>query len=297
MKLTPLKWYVILTVIAIGLALGLPPDPQTLQHLHTSTVAYRIAIAALLIPYALIWYASFYAFAKLQEYSRPLTGTKDGKAFHKITIGIGTLAFSLIVPTIISLILNNIAAHHHGFKTTAIITNNYLGLYPGLLAFVLLNNGTRALLHTTHSWARKFDLRLHFIWFLLLSVVFSHLAIENSYRDDPYHLSVVLLILTVIVPYLYGWVIGLLSAYNLRLYATAVPGILYKRAIKRFATGITITIIASILIQFVSITITQRLSSSLGAVLLIDYGLLIVVGVGLLLVALGAKRLKKIEEV
>jgi hypothetical protein len=72
---------------------------------------------------------------------------------------------------------------------------------------------------------------------------------------------------------------------------------LYKRAIRLFASGITVVILGSIAIQFVSITITQRLSDSLGAVLLIDYGLLIIVTIGLFLMAFGTKQLQKIEEV
>jgi uncharacterized protein YacL len=138
---SPLTWFVVMTLIAVGLALGLPPDPQAVHQLHTTQAAYRLAIAALLVPYILIWYSSFYAFAKLREYSKPLKNTKDGAAFHKITVGMGVLAFSLVVPTIISLILAEVAAQHSSFKAASVIINNYLGLLPGLLAFLLLYNG------------------------------------------------------------------------------------------------------------------------------------------------------------
>lgn len=295
-RLTPITWFILLTVIAIGLALGLPPDPHAVHQLHTSAAAYRLAIAALLIPYILIWFASFYAFAKLQEYSRPLKGTKDGAAFHKITIGMGAVAFSLVVPTIISLILNNIAVHQPSFKVASIIINNYLGLYPGLLAFLLLFNGTRLLLRTVRGSTQRLDLRWHAPWFFLLCVVFSHLAIENQYRSHPYHLSLWLLIVTFIVPYLYGWMVGLLSAYELRWYAKTVKGLLYRQAVKQIAHGIAIVIFGSIAIQFVNITLAQRLDNSLGSVLLVDYGLLVIVAVGLILMALGTKKLKLIEE-
>jgi hypothetical protein len=297
-KLTPITCFLILAIIAIGLALGLSPDPHAVRQLHTSAGAYRLAIAALLIPYVLIWYASFYTFGKLRDYSEPLKGTKDGAAFQKITVAMGVLAFSLVIPTILSLILNNIAAHHESFKAASVIIDNYLGLFPGLLAFLLLYNGARMLRRTaSRGRAQKLDLRWHAPWFLLLSVLFSHLTIDNYYRSHPYHLTLWLLIVTFIVPYLYGWVVGLLSAYDLWLYAKAVPGLLYKRAIRLFASGITVVILGSIAIQFVSITITQRLSDSLGAVLLIDYGLLIIVTIGLFLMAFGTKQLQKIEEV
>lgn len=295
-KLTPMKWFVILAVIAIGLALGLPPDPGSLKELHATATAYRLAVATLLIPYMLIWYTSFYAFAKLQEYSAPLKDTKDGAGFRRITFGMGTLAFSLVVPTIISLILNNIASHHHGFKPAAVIIDNYLGLFPGLVAFWLLLSGARKLLTTVRGKTQQLDLRWHAPWFLLLSVVFSRLVLENQFRWHPYHLGVWLLVLTFIVPFLYGWVVGLLSAYSLNVYANSVKGSLYQIAIKRFAAGISVTIMGSIAIQFVNITLAQRINKSLGIVLLIDYCLLIIIAIGLILMAVGTNKLKKIEE-
>lgn len=297
-RLTPITWFVILTIITVGLALGLPPDPQAVHQLHTTSAAYRLAIAVLLIPYILIWYASFYAFAKLQEYSRPIKSAKDGAAFHKMTAGVGTLAFSLVVPTTLSLILNNISAHNSSFTAASIIINNYLGLFPGMLAFLLIYNGARMLVGTVRTKTmRKFDLRYQAPWFLLLAVTFAHLTIENEYRYHPYHLPIWLLVVTFIVPFLYGWMVGLLSAYDLRTYAKSVNGQLYKQAVKQFANGITVLIIASIAIQFVNIVLAQRLSKSLGSILIADYILLIIAGIGLVLMALSTKKLKLIEEI
>jgi hypothetical protein len=293
---TPLTWFVILSLLTIALALGLPPDPHAVRELHTSAVAYRVAIAVLLIPYIVIWYTSFYTFSKLRDYTKPLKGTKDGDAFHKITLGMGLLSFSLVIPTTISLLLTSIAAHHESFKATSIIIDNYLGLYPGLIAFLVMFNGARQLLRTVKGGSEQIDLRWHAPWFLLLSVVFSHLAIENYYHSHPYHLNLNILIVTIIVPYLYGWMVGLLCAYQLRLYARTVKGLMYRQAVRRFANGIAVAIAGSVAIQFVNITLAQRLSKSLGAVLLADYLLLIVVAVGLILMALGTKKLKQIEE-
>ena len=296
-KLSPLNWFVILAVLAVGLALGLPPDPHSIHQLHTTASAYRLAVAALIIPYVLIWYAAFYAFGKLVEYSRHIKGTKDGAAFQKMSVGMGVLAFSLVVPTIVALILGNIAMHYPAFKPVATIIDNYIAVFSGMIAFLLIYNGARLLLRTVSASIKKFDLRWHIPWFLLLAVVFSHLTIENQYRSHPYHISLWLLIVTFIVPYLYGWSVGLLSTYDLNVYAKAVRGSLYRRAIKQFANGIAVTILGSIAIQFTNITLAQRIDRSLGAVLLVDYGLLIIIAAGLALMALGTKKLKQIEEI
>jgi len=297
-RLTPINWFVVLTVIAVALALGLPPDPHAITQLHTSLTAYRLAVAVLLIPYVIIWYASFYAFAKLQEYSRPLKHTKDGAAFHILTIGMGTLAFGLVVPTIISLSLNGFAAHHQSFHPTAVVIANYLTLIPGVMAFLILYNGARILIGTTDGKAHHPDLRWHGPWFLLLAVTFARLAIQNQYQSNPYHLSNIwILVVTYIVPYLYGWMVGLLSAYTLNVYAKTVKGLLYKRGVKQFANGIAITVWGSIAIQFVNAAVAQRINHSLGLVLLSDYVLLTIVLVGLVLMALGTRKLKSIEEI
>ena len=294
---TPLNWFVILAVLAVGLALGLPPDPHAIHQLHTTATSFRLAIAALLIPYILIWYAAFYAFGKLVEYARHLKGTKDGEGFYKMTLGMGVLAFSLVVPAIVSLTLHRIAVHNPAFRPEATIIANYVNIFPGVAAFLLLLNGARALLRTAPGAAQRFDLRWHTAWFLLLAVVFSHLTIENQYQSNPYHLSLWILIVTIIVPYLYGWAVGLMSAYDLNVYSKAVRGSLYRRAIKQFANGIAVAILGSIAIQFTNITIGQRIDKSLSAVLLADYMLLIIIAAGLALMALGTKKLKQIEEI
>jgi hypothetical protein len=109
-------WFIILVVITCGLALGLPPDPQTMQQLHISSVVYRIATLALLIPYVVIWYAAFYACAKLKEYSQTIRCSEDGKAFRNIMIGMGVLAFGQIVPTAVLQVTQHIDSQHQGLK-------------------------------------------------------------------------------------------------------------------------------------------------------------------------------------
>ena len=296
-KPTPLTWFYILAVLAIALALGLPPDPKHLAELHTDSFSYRLAVASILVPYALIWFAGFYAFEKLQQYSKPLKGTKDGDAFRKITRGMGALAFSLVVPTIISLILKAIVVHNRDFEIPSIIITHYLALVPGLVSFFLLYNGARALLNTVNGRVRRPDIRWHAAWFLLLSVVFTHIAIQNHFQANPYHMPLVVLMVTIIVPYLYGWVVGLLCAYDLYVYGDMVKGVLYRRAMKQFAAGILIAIIASIAIQFINTTLLQQIKDSLGAILIFNYCLLAVIATGLVLIALGTKKLKLMEEV
>src|SRR6266496_2296176 len=98
-----LQWYAILLVVATVLALTLPPDPATLQTLHISTPEYRLTIVTLLLPLAVIWFAAFYAYAKLKDYAKHLFANREGKGYKKIATGLGVLAFGLAIPTILGL--------------------------------------------------------------------------------------------------------------------------------------------------------------------------------------------------
>lgn len=297
-KLTPMVWFSILAVITCGLALGLPPDPHTLQQLHISSLAYRIAIVVLLIPYGIIWYAAFYAFAKLKEYVRPIKDFADGKAFHSIMVGMGVLAFELILTTTVSLVLGTIASHHAGFKPANTIINNYLGLAGGIVAFLYINNGTHALTKLSKDWPGLAGIRTSAVLFIALVTTFTYLVINyHTQHHDVYYLNTPLLITTFIMPNLFGWFIALLSAYEFGLYAKFAKGVLYRRALRQFAQGITIGITGSVAGQFLNNTfVAAKLSHSLGALLLAEYALLAFIVAGLGLIALGTKKLKMIEE-
>ena len=295
-KLTKTTWFVFLLVVTVGLALLLPPDPQALKQFHSSAAQYRLAIAVLLVPYIFIWYASYYAFAKLQEYTHSFKGP-ERSGFKRIKAGMGVLAYGLIVGTAISLILNFIAVHHQGFKTPVLIINNYFNMLLPLVTFLLMGFGSRALLSSIKTRIKNYDLRIYGLGFVILSALFAYLAVTNQAAHNAYHMNVYVLIITLIAPYMYVWLLGMLSSYELLLYAKYVKGVLYQQAVRRFAQGIAVVIIADVAIQFVTTTLIPRYENSLGAILLIDYILLFVLIAGLVLMARGTKQLNKIEVV
>jgi hypothetical protein len=258
---------------------------------------YRVAILALLIPYGIIWYAAFYAFAKLKEYSGAIHGSEDGKAFRNIMIGTGILAYGLIVPTAASLVMQNIASHHHGFKPASVIIANYLGLLAALGAFIYINNGTHLLTKLSKNRPSLGGIRTFVLLYITLAVVFTYLVMSYHVKHNVYHLGTLLLITTLVIPALFAWFIGLLGAYQFGLYAKFAKGLLYRHALRQFSYGIVLVIAGSVANQFVVNTFAEKVSDSLGAVLLADYTLLAVIATGLIMMALGTKKLKKIEEV
>lgn len=296
-KLTPMVWFAILALVTSGLALGLPPDPHTLHQLHISSFAYRIAILGLLIPYGVIWYMAFYAYAKLKEYARTIKGFDDGKAFRYIMIGMGILAFGLVLPMSISLVLGTIAAHHQGFKAAAVIIDNYMGLAVALAAFLSLNNGSHLLAKLSKNHLGLGEQRMLAFLFISLAAAFTCLVIDyHTNHHNVYYLNTPMLVITFIIPQLYTWFLAILCAYEIGLYAKFAKGVLYRKALRQFSNGIMIAIAGSIANQFVDNTFAARVSKSLGSLLLVIYILLVIIAIGLIQMALGSKKLKMIEE-
>jgi hypothetical protein len=299
-RFTPMRWFALLTLIVCILSLALPPDPETLKTYDISETAFKAVIVLLLIPEAILWYAGFYAFAKLLEYSNHLKGSKEYIAYRKITIGIGVLAFGLIIPSIIAQILNYIAVHNHGFKPSSMIINHYISLLVPLISFTYIRDGSQKLVGSgTHTKRGSLaGARIFAVFFILLAVFYSYITLRTRYdSDNPYYMSNLPLMLTIIVPYLYAWFEGLVSAYNFKLYSNHVKGLIYKKAFLYLSYGLGVTILGLIFVQFITSSIGARTDEPLGFVLVLIYILLAVLIAGLGLMARGTRKLQKIEEV
>jgi len=141
-------------------------------------------------------------------------------------------------------------------------------------------------------------MRLFALLFIALATTFTYLVVNyHTAHHDVYYLNTGLLLTTFVIPNLFGWCVALLSAYEFGLYAKFAKGLLYRRALRQFAQGITIGITGSVAGSFLNNTfIAAKVSHSLGALLLLEYALLAFIAVGLGMIALGTKKLKKIEE-
>jgi hypothetical protein len=299
-RFSPMRWFAVLLVIVCVLSLALPPDPTVLKNYHISASAFRVVIIFLLVPEALLWYASFYAYTKIKEYTSYIKDSKEGPAFRHICLGMGFLAFGLIVPSIITAPLNYIAQNNSGFKPAAAIISHYMTLLFALVSFSLLRSGSQSLISSDGKSRRGslLSMRLFAIFFIFLAVFYSFTTLHTRrVANNPYFMSVYPLMVTIIVPYLYAWFEGLVSAYNFWLYSINTRGLLYKKAFMQLSVGLATTIIGFIAVQFITSTIGARTDETLGFVLIIVYILLALLLAGLSLMALGTKKLTKIEEV
>jgi hypothetical protein len=105
-----------------------------------------------------------------------------------------------------------------------------------------------------------------------------------------------LVMITLGIPYMYIWFLGMQAATELHAYSKGLVGIFYRRGWNLFISGIAAIIFTSILLQYLTTLSTWLTSLSLGWLLSLLYVLLLLLASAYIVVALGAKKLMKIEE-
>jgi hypothetical protein len=291
--------------LAYFLLLVVPsPDHATLVKYHLSSTGLRWLELTVILPSALTWFLTFYGYERLRRYSDLIKETKDGRHIATIANGIGVIAYltplNIIVYTVFALLIR----HHPGLIATQSIIRNYTILLIPLIAFIIIENGAHELSRLTKSRPSRFASRVLILMFIVIGVAYSYLVVKNS--DAPlvasntpqaYYMPDILVLLTLVVPYLYMWFIGMSAVTELLLYQQKIKGIIYKRSWAFISRGFIGVIAASIVIQYVT-SLTGKLNRlHLNGLLAVVYVLLILQAVGYVYIALGAKKLQKIEEV
>jgi hypothetical protein len=213
-------------------------------------------------------------------------------------MGIGFLAFWFPVTAVFNTYSNWLVEKHVHLVGPVAVTQNYLSLLVPLIGFILISIGARGLSELTKQRPSMLGINIMVIVLALIGVIYVYLVTSTHNRlNTSYHLSTMYILLTLVVPYIYMWFIGILSFYEIFLYRAKIPGILYRQSWQLLASGVGSLIVISILIQYLT-TVSERLNRlSLNWVLMVVYALLILIGVAYILVALGVRNLKKIEEV
>lgn len=298
-----LQYYAGLVILYVALILLLPPISPTLAIYHLSAIEYRVIILAIALPAMAVWLAAFIGYARLKLYARSIRKTPEGIYFDQLAEGCAWLAWSLPIGALVPLILNAIANSHPGFHSSSIIISNYVGLILPLIGFSMIASASRGLVNNVKARLSLANARFIIIGFLLLGVLYCFLTFSRfdltslGSSHNPYFLPAWLMVITVTIPYLYAWFMGILAAYEITLYSKNVQGVLYRQALGFLVAGLLTVIFSSVALQYIN-SVEPR-----NGYLLLNYKLVLVSlfriigGGGFILLAMGAGRLKKIEEV
>lgn len=290
-------WYVVFLVVFIALSLVPSPDAAALIKYHLTSLQLRSLQLTLIIPEAAIWYAAFYGYHKLQLYSQTIRAGAEGRQISKLAHGLLLLALSLPVNAILSTVLALIASHHHTLQALSVIIKNYADVILPLLAFLYISTGARGLSDLRKIRPRLQVLNAVIFAVISLGVVFcSLIVLDHKELRTTYHMSPELVMITLGIPYIYTWFLGLLASVELQEYSRKVAGIVYRKSWRLFIGGLLAVISLSILLQYLSTLSTWLTSLSLQWILLLLYVLLLLLASAFIIMALGAKQLMKIEE-
>lgn len=290
--------YVGLIVLYIGLVLGLPIDPEMLAQYSVSEFTARLVIISFAVPGIIIWLMSFYGFIRFREYGQIIKNEKEGPAFNKLVQGLMVLSFSLPINSILGSLLDFIAYKNPGFVSSATIIRNYLTLGYQLAAFSLIAIGALGLRNTLKNRQGRSSQKLA-IATIIFSSAFTWLILASPFTQNIgniYRLPEWLVLLTLVIPYLITWYMGVMAVKNLAIYQINVKGILYRQALSKLTKGIGLIVSLSIVIQLLMTLATDISAENVSSVVLLVYAFLALYAISFGLVAKGARHLKRLEE-
>lgn len=287
----------------IALIFLLPPSNKVMSSYGISSMEYNVLMVLVALPYILVWIGGFLAYARLQQYTNLLKRTPEGGDFQQITQGIKYLAYGLPLVAVLTICLNSLGNNISELKAASIIIINYISLAVPLIAYSAMRKGTHGLIERAKLRFSLNDMRSIVIALVLIGVVYCYFTFQKlnlesvGSADNPYYLPAWLMITTVIIPYLYAWFSGLLAAYELVIFGRQVQGVLYRQAMRWLASGMVAVVAGGIGLQYLRTVIPRTGHLSINTTLLFAITAYVVLIIGFVLIIIGARRLRKIEEV
>lgn len=299
----PMVSYTVLAATYLLLILLLPASKDSLQAHSFSEFEYRVIRLSIGIIYLIAWFAAFYGYKKLMEYAALIKRTKEGAAFKQLAIGSAWLAWSLPVALIVTNVLYAISYCWEDFKPTAIILTNYLSLILPLVGFTVIGSAAHRLTQGAQLRPSLLGIRAIAVLLALIGVAycyatFTRFDLQNlGDTNNPYYLPILAMITTIMVPYLYAWFAGLFAIYEISLVGRQASGLLYRNALMLLVIGFGVVIVSSIALEYLFSLQPRQGYFTLDYRLVLSLLFRVLAGIGFALIALGAIRLKRIEEI
>lgn len=290
--------FTVLAIIYASVNLFAAPPRASLQHYHISSTTLRIIDSTFIFPVIAIWFIGLYGFQKLRAYAGYVQDNKEGKQLMELTRGIMVLAWWLPVTSTLSTVLSLQARYHPQLLAPITVLTNYLTLLFPLVAFVFISRGGRRLSEAGRKRPGQGSVHLLALILIIMAISYSYLITKTnaSSLDSIYHMPVELVLLTLVIPYVFTWYLGLLAVNDMHTYTRMVKGLIFRSGWNYLSFGVAWIVVMCIVFQFIT-TVSVKLGNlSLPWVLMLIYGILAVMAAGYVFIALGAKKLTRIEE-
>jgi hypothetical protein len=289
--------YVLQSLLAV-------PNKDALEKYHLSAGQAKILAMTIVIPALVIWATALIGYIRLDSYARSLSKGKDADAIHDITQGIAFITVYLPLSSLLSILVTYLSSKNSDLTPMMVIINNYANLLLLVPVYLLLHSGSVKLVSAARTALRSPNQKLLFVYLaftaLYVMLVFSdsarHVAVSST-TPATYYLPDWLIMLTIIIPRLFMWLLGIQAIQNLYYYRQKVRGSIYRVAVGELLLGLAITTGSLIMLRCLQSTSTALSNLSLSLVLLVIYGILILIAAGYVFIARGAKRLQSIENI
>ena len=296
-----LLMFAVLGAVYCYVLFTIPIDRVIASKYHLGIGWSVVFAVAVYVPFMLVWLVALVGYVRLREYAQSIKGDQDGAAFNYITGGICIITIWLPISALLSALAVFGYRHNASLAPDVMRTMTYLNILALLVAYLLVYRGSQRLLRLIGMTAQAP------VAAVLVYVVFAALYTFVVFKDPTrttathhvkiaaYYLSDRLILLTVVLPRLISWYIGLQAAYNLYIYRLRAAGKIYREALSGLVVGIVGVITLSAL--FRSLQAIAMVVSHLNAIILVVgvYVLLAATAWGYVYIARGADRMKLLE--
>ena len=296
-------YYISLSIWSAIYILGTLVAPLTQTRFNITPAKTHLLQVSFALPIVLIWAAAVYGAERFKTYALSIKHDRDGEALNRVANGLMVLILSVMSGGLSSILRP--WALRDGWLKLFTIAFNYLQVLLPLIAFYIMYSGSKQLLETLPKKAKRSTWWPVIMIMIPIAAVYTVVVFNYAYRNhtpdaktySSFYIPDYLIALTLMLPYLVGWTLGLKAALNIANYKSQVKGILYRSAMHRFVVGILIIISFAVLLQMLVALSTYLSHAGLGVILLFIYLIVLTYSVGFLVLASGSKKLSALERV
>ncbi len=282
-----------------------PIDPVGSARYDLSPTEIYLIRISFQIPILILWGALFYGTFRFWQYTKSISGSPEASGFHAIGLGLSVLIAGLVLPSYVGL-LEAYFPNEENIQRIVTTVNLYSSIGFSFIAFIFfLVGGKRLITLIPEHFLVSKAVVISGVTGVFFAGIYAFFLFNNPDRLVPttegvtrpaYYLGSDFWILVgVVMPYIIVWIVGLLSVSYLRHFSRFVHGVVYQKAFRAIARGVTSLVLLSVGLQILAQTGAFFAHTSLATILIIIYALLAAIAVGYLFIAQGARELGKLE--
>lgn len=264
-----------------------------------SPTVFVLVQFSVVMPVLAIWLTAAYGAIRFKSYSRMIASSPDGRALNLVTTGLILLIVALISQTLLGVFPRY--AVGQPWQPALVFIRNHVPLIISILSLAYITLGSYSLVklvkgNTTYRrnlalvlavYAAAAAWMAQFFYTNLSHTVSGGVPNFATPGHWPFY--------TMAIPYLLVWGLGVISVLNIATYISNVKGAIYRSALRYLASGLMTVITFAMALQMLAFANSAVLKLSFGAIVALVYLILIVYALGFVLLAMGARRLVKIE--